>query len=502
MIVGRGRGGLTAAMRPAGSAKLSAALALCVLALAACGSRVDGAAIVAAGGSTVSFSTESLAALRDAATPRGHAPAGVQQRPVAEELPGAASVAAEAPAAPAAKASRPRTGPLAAAVQGAAPPSATTAAPCPRQLETINLGHIGLFSGVAAALTASAVTTMAAWAKDVNARGGLACHPVRVFTRDDGGDPSRSAALAQDLVERAKVAAFVGTFVLNPAGFVPVVERLKVPAVGGGGGHPSWYRSPMLFPEGAAVDDQIVGFLKAGVERGKKKLGVLYCVEASACTDAMDRIRKGSAKEAGAELVYDAPISVTQPDYTAQCLNARNAGVDQLLAGMDGASTTRLVRSCAAVGYRPLISTISALISPGNSRDPNLRAFGVVTAASVAPWTQRDLPGLRDYHQLLERWAPTVAPDGASILTYAAARLFEAALAGVADQARREPVTPQLVLAGLGTIKRETLGGLIGPITFTPGQQHATSNRCVFYQYLGLDGWTAPRGSKPVCLPK
>ncbi|MGQ0847477.1 MAG: ABC transporter substrate-binding protein [Sporichthyaceae bacterium] len=375
------------------------AAVLC-LALGACGSRVDGARIVAeSGGGTVRLSPESIEALgaatRGASGPQTAPGAGPAARVAVDADPTAVSVADRGP-----KPAATRQGVLAADRAPAAAPSAAkeqSAAPlapaakaCPRRLDTIKLGHIGLFSGIAAPLTGSAVPTMAAWARDVNARGGLACHPVKVFTKDDGGDPSRSAALAQELVQREGVVAFVGTFVLSPAGFVPVVEKFKVPAVGGGGGNPAWFSSPWLFPDGASTDDQVIGFIRAGVERGKKKLGVLYCVEAAACTDAMDKIRKGSAKAAGADLVYDAPISITQPDYTAQCLNAQKAGVDQLTLGMDGASMSRLARSCEAIGYRPLISTISGLLGSAQARDETLRSFGIVTTSSAPLWTQTD----------------------------------------------------------------------------------------------------------------
>jgi len=46
----------------------------------------------------------------------------------------------------------------------------------------------------------------------------------------------------------------------------------------------------------------------------------------------------------------------------------------------------------------------------------------------------------------------------------------------------------------------ETLGGLIAPITFSPGQAHATSTGCMFFEQLSTAGWSAPRGSKTVCI--
>ena len=486
---------------PSCSVVTGVVVTLCLL-LAGCGSRIDGAEIAAqAGGSTVRLSEDSVAALK-AATHRQAGPAGprpwrpdrrdrrvrTSSRPIAGKPGEQAAATASAPE----RATTDRPGTTSGAV--------VDTGRCEKQLETINIGHVGLFSGIAGPLLGSAVTTMAAWAKDVNARGGLSCHPVRVFTKDDGGDAARSAALVKELAQREHVVAFVGSAIVAPAGFIKALEEVKIPAVGGGSGQKVWFNNPWIFPDGASPIETVVGFIKHGVERGKKKLGVLYCVEIGACTENMKLIRDGAAKEAGAELVYDSPVSVTQPDYTAQCINARNAGVDQLTLGVDGASMTRVVKSCATVNYRPLISTIAGLISPSQSKDPTLRSFGVVSASANAPWTERDTPGLREYHQAMSRWAPQLPADGASVLTWSGAKLFEAAMAKVDAQARRGAVTPALVLEGLGKIKDNTLGGLTGPVSFSPGQAHATSSGCVFYQMLTTEGWTAPRGSKPVCL--
>jgi branched-chain amino acid transport system substrate-binding protein len=487
---------------PAALTRAATAAALCVL-LAGCGSRVDGTQILAESGNggTVRLSPESIDALRARAADRTAATPAVStaaetvvEAPRAtpiEEVGSTAPVAGSGDEFRTAQRATARTAPVAAAA--AEHPSRA----CPPGLAPIKVGHVGLFSGIAGPITGSAPPAMAAWAKDVNARGGLACRQVQVLTRDDGGDPTRSAAIVNDLVKREGVVAFVAPLtILSASGFVPAVEKAGVPVVGGSTVSDAWFSSPWFFPDGVSPMDLSIGVVRHGVERGKTKLGVLYCVEASACTNGLKLIRDKAAAAAGATLVFDAPVSVTQPDFTAQCLNAHKAGVDQLLLAVDGASMGRVARSCASVGFKPLISTIAAALSNGQARDTTLRSFGVVTANSTAPWTQNDTPGLRDYHRAMKRWLPTAEPDGTSISTWTSAKLFETALAAAP---RSGALTAAAVLAGLGTITKQTLGGLTGPITFTPGQKHATSNGCVFYQLLTTEGWTAPRGSRPVC---
>jgi branched-chain amino acid transport system substrate-binding protein len=363
----------------------------------------------------------------------------------------------------------------------------------------VALGQVGTFSGVAGPIIGSARTMLAAWAQDLNSRGGLACHPIRLYSQDDGGDPGRAAALANALVADHHIAAFVASLTLGMAGFRPAVDALAVPSVGGGG-TTAEYTSPWFFPDGASVDDQGIGLIRQGVELGHKRIGFLYCVESTVCTDYDKRMRAGMAAQGGGQLVYDAPISISQPDYTAQCINARDAKVDLLLLGMDGASIGRVARSCDAVRYRPLLATSAAVLSPGQGDDPLLRRFGVATTSAEAPWMLTGTPGLAEMHRVLAGYAPNVIVAGATTLSFASARLLEAAIRHVDAQARRGLITAVLVLEGLGTIRRETLDGLTGPLTFRPGQKAAVSSGCIFYERLTPDGWTAPRGARPVCL--
>jgi branched-chain amino acid transport system substrate-binding protein len=288
--------------------------------------------------------------------------------------------------------------------------------------------------------------------------------------------------------------------VFSVAGFRTAIEDLKLPAIGGELLAPDWNESPYMFPQGAGFFDQIVGFLKQGVEMGKKKIATLYCVEVTACSEGIAYARATGVKKAGGELVYDSAISLTQTDFTAQCQNAKNAGADQLVLGMDGSAMTRVARSCAAIGYRPLLSGIGGTISSAQAADPNLRSFGLAVASGVAPWTESGTPGLKLYREALARYAPALPPDGASIQAWTSGKLLEAAVAGVAAKARAGALTTGLILEALGTVKKETLGGLAGPITFAPNQKSAVSSGCVFYELLTPQGWTAPRGSRAVCV--
>jgi branched-chain amino acid transport system substrate-binding protein len=467
--------------------------------LAGCGSRVSAADVLAdSGGSpvTITLPPDLL---------RQPGPDGAP--PTLAQSVAAPTIAGNAPAGPirapnGAIVGGPNSRPGYNAPTRSTPEAASTAAraTCTGPRSTVTLGQVGTFSGVVGAITASARFAMAAWAKDINARGGLACHPVQLFTEDDNADPARAAAAVGDLVARHHVIALVGSIVaFTSAGFVPVVTAAKLPAVGGDSTDPQWFTSPWMFPQGASLDDQAVGILKAGVAAGHRKVGLLYCVETSACTYVDKQIKDVGAKAAGADLVYDSPISITQTDFTAQCLNARNAGVDLLGLAMDGSSMTRVARSCAAINYRPLLAVGAPTFSLRDSEDPNLRAFGMVCESPVAPWMTTDTPALRAFHAAMARYAPNVKPDGESVLAWSAGILLEHTIATLSVVERAGDLTTGSVLAGLSRVHHDTLGGLTGPLTFTPGQRHAVSTGCIYFERLGPDGWTAPDGSRSIC---
>ena len=50
----------------------------------------------------------------------------------------------------------------------------------------------------------------------------------------------------------------------------------------------------------------------------------MTCVEADGCK-SLGRVFPKYGPEFGLDVVYQAGVSLAQPDYTAECLNARNA---------------------------------------------------------------------------------------------------------------------------------------------------------------------------------
>lgn len=333
------------------------------------------------------------------------------------------------------------------------------------------------------------------WVNYVNAKGGLNGHPVRYIVYDDGGDPARHRAQVQEAIERHRAIAFLNNAEpITGEGTVQYITDKRVPVIGGTGGEEWYYKSPMFFPQmsfGAAMYQGFAGSAAAQlVPQGFKKLGTVICVEATTC----DTIEKTVAEEApkrGFQHVYRARASITQPDYTAECLAARSAGADAIFFILDSNSAGRLAAACARQNYRPRFATGATVVADRFKDDPNLEGFA--GSSTVFPYFLKGLPGADEFHAALDKHGKGL-PYGVGLASgWVAGKMLEKAAAALP-----EPPTSEAVLRGLWTLKNDTLGGLTLPLTFVENQP-ATPKACWFDISIKNKAWIAPNGFRMSC---
>jgi branched-chain amino acid transport system substrate-binding protein len=350
------------------------------------------------------------------------------------------------------------------------------------------IGSVGTFSGVIGSFTAGAREAMLAWAQSVNGRGGLNGHPVRLLVADDGGDPARAQSIVRDMVERQGAIAFVGNqVVLTVSGVTAYLEGKGIPFIGGDLTTPTWTASPVLFPQGTDVDSVGAASLSELAKAGYTKIAVLFCTESPGC-------RRGgplSNYPPNADVVYTADVSIAQPDYTGECIQAKNAGAQAMFLGLDGNSVHRVARSCAQQGYKPGYGTSTISVLPDLAADPNLE--GLIAPTPNAPWFLTDTPALKQYAAAMAQYAPKVPLSAITSAQWASGILLERAAAKLSAK----PTSAEL-LAALGAIRNETLGGLAPPLSFAAGRP---SPRVPCYFVVRVKGgqWIAPKGSTPSC---
>ncbi len=345
---------------------------------------------------------------------------------------------------------------------------------------TIALGNVGTYSGVIGAVFSGAQQTMGVWQAYVNSHGGLNGHPVHVYIEDDGSDPSTSVSDVEQEVTQDHVIAFVGNLMpLTVQASVPYLQQQDIPVIGGDASSATWWQSPVLFPQGSSDigSDQAVFTIKAAAAKGYTKMGVVYCVEDPTCSNGIQSlIQPGGGSQAGVTTVYSSSISITQPDFTAQCLDAKQAGATFIYFAGDGDSLMRMANDCAAQGYKPLYVGDSIAITANLASNANLN--GLLAGQTNFPWVDSYTPAQATYQQAVKQYDPQLASSATTAAEWAAGMLAVAA-----DKDLTATPTSAEFFQGLWSIKDNNLGGLAPPLTFNQGG-NATPSNCFFLMTL------------------
>jgi branched-chain amino acid transport system substrate-binding protein len=334
------------------------------------------------------------------------------------------------------------------------------------------------------------------WVRSANAKGGVAGHQVKLLVFDDGGDPAKHRSQVQEAVERHKAIGFLANAeVIAGAASVDYINAKRVPVVGTDGGEEWPYTSPMYFLPVATGSALLRTFVppiaQQMLPKGKKRFGSLICVEAAGCNQA-DEIVAQSAKEVGLDQVYRGRSSLAQPDFTAECLAARNQKTEVLLVVLDQNSIDRLANACNRQGYKPTIALVGQVIADQQKKNPLLT--GAVGSSSQFPYTQTGTPATDEFQSAMKLYGNGLPLTASLGIGWVAGKLLEKAAANIS-----EPPTSASLLEGLWSIKNDTLGGIVPPLTFTRDQPPPPTP-CWFNLVLSDRGWVTTDGHKLQCL--
>lgn len=364
--------------------------------------------------------------------------------------------------------------------------------------QPIVIGNVGTWSGPLGAGFAGAVVGSQLWARTVNEAGGIDGHPVKVISLDDAGDPSRSKANVKELVEKRGAVAFMADFSpITRSAHSDYLREKGIPVVAGDQGTPEWHKSPVYFRAGSNAMVLVYGAVYEAAHAGKRKLAFAYCVEIPDCKTA-SVVGRQAAGEQGMSMVYEAGISVGQPDFTAECLQAQRSGADTIYVLGDPNTVGRFTRSCDRQGYHPLFIGASAGIDSNLAKATGIQG-GLRATQPQPPWFLRaGTPAIAAYAAARERYAPGAKEGQDVIIGWIAGKMIEQALANAAPLGAT--VAPADFLRGFGRYRNETVGGLIPPTTFTAGEPTTDQGNCWYATSVEAGKWTAPNGAKPTCI--
>jgi branched-chain amino acid transport system substrate-binding protein len=320
---------------------------------------------------------------------------------------------------------------------------------------------------------------------------------VKLLVFDDGGDPARHRAQVQEAIEQRRALAFLmNAEPFTGAGSVDYITKKRVPVIGGSTGEPWAFTSPMYFPQQANGDAAFYAHLASAAQQlvpsGKTKLGSLVCIEAASCSATADLYAKHAA-EFGFDLVYKGKASLGQPDFTAECISARNAGVQVLIPLFDSSTVARLAASCARQGYKPAFAIFTGIVVAAQAKDPNFA--DPVGSTDTFPWFQTGTPATDEYQDTLRRYGAGIPPGAATPMGWTAGKLLQRAASNLP-----EPPTTEAILQGLWALKGDTLDGLTAPLAFVENQPPSPL-ACWFNIAAKNGAWVSPDQFKLHCHP-
>ena len=164
----------------------------------------------------------------------------------------------------------------------------------------------------------------------------------------------------------------------------------------------------------------------------------------------------------GLELVYEAQVSLAQPDYTSEVLQAKGAGADVILTLVDSQSVIRIAQAAHRQGWNvQLAGTYNLeqdLILPG-AKDLE----GLILTAREGPY--QSSPKLKDYRDAMAQYQPGAAMGDLGAGVFVVGKM----LAKLSPAMARRP-SPADMLKSLYSLHGEKLDGLLPRHHVQPGR--------------------------------
>jgi branched-chain amino acid transport system substrate-binding protein len=226
------------------------------------------------------------------------------------------------------------------------------------------------------------------------------------------------------------------------------------------------------------------------------KVADVYCAEVAICAQSVPLL-SAALKKVGGDLVYSAAIGFAAPNYTAQCLAAKQAGAKGMEVGDASGVVVKVASNCASQGYEPLEFGGDGTVSKSWLTTPGMQ--GNVDVQPDVPWFVHDA-GTKEMYEALDKYAPAV-PKGQNfgevvLQTWIAGAELQLAVAS--GHLSATPTAAQITADLYSLPKGTTLGGLSPPISFVKGKP--ASNRCFFLMGINHKKFVTLDGLKPLCV--
>lgn len=360
----------------------------------------------------------------------------------------------------------------------------------------VTVGVVCGCTGAFGVVDTTAVDVLKAWAQYTNTNGGLAGHPVKLTVDDVDDDPGKAETAAKALIA-AHVDVIVDSDVLD-ATWQNDVAAAHIPVVGVQSNTAPYTTNPDFFPSGQTLDSINESVISAAKAAGAKTVGQFYCAESPQCQQGVPVIKRNAAA-AGLSDIYDVSIAATAPNYTAQCVAAKQANVQALIVLHISPTVARVGQDCTTQQYQPIYITEGTGFSEHEATAPGI-VNNLWTEFPILPYWANQ-PEVKLFRDTVDKYYPGLR-DKPDAWAEPAAQAWTAGLLirdGVRASGLGPRATPsaQALLQGLNSLSHDTLDGWSPPLTFKPGKPHLVD--CWFIGHVDHGKRTLVNGGRLSC---
>lgn len=361
----------------------------------------------------------------------------------------------------------------------------------------IVLGFVCSCTGPTASSNIVAPPAYQAWVDATNAAGGINGHPVQLISVDDQASPATGTTDVSRLINQNHVVALISWSIVDAA-WGPLAIAAHIPVIGANPGGSLSLASTDFFNTGTTEDAGTIAGLKA-VKQAGGKLGIFYCVESPQCSSTIPTIKQ-LAPRYGVSVPYTTSISFAAPNYTAQCLAAKAAGVTALQVADASLIVQHVAMSCFQQGYLPTVVGGDGSLAGNFIQTPLLRSKLLGYEPDV-PFFITNTPGTRAMLQAFKKYEPSMLTNpnyGETAVQSWVSGLVLAAAAKAGNLGVGGPPTSAQLVNGMYAIpKGSTMGNMTPPLSYKRGQ--LSHVRCWYSIATRAGRWVAPNGLQTSC---
>lgn len=305
-------------------------------------------------------------------------------------------------------------------------------------------------------------------ARFFNDNGGVAGHPLRVITCNEGNSPDGAIACANQAAAQ-KVVAVVGSASQFGDQYMPLLESAGISYVGGSGASAAEFSSPYSYPVNGGYQTLLAGNGEQLAAAGCRRVAIVR--PDTAVGDSMFTFLNNGLAQYGMSAI-DVKATEGHTNYQQEVKLAVGADRprDCVTTALDAASTQTFFDSWRQ--YSPTNAHLSALIGSFQQSlvDTTGGADGPLEGAIATGWYPPDgSPVWNQMHTVIKKYAFTnnaINPSDPGVeTTWIAYQVFKK----VADEIQGQPVTAQSVHAAFDATGPVTTGGATPPLAWQAG---------------------------------